>query len=258
MDWLIHWYLDDYIELDKKQKKSFDEQFREWMTWHRAEELEKYQHYLQKIRDLLDEESITKEQVLTHFDLGREHWVRLRTRILPDLSELAMSMSQQQIDELFASLEEKNSDQEEERLNMTQEEIATSYQEKLEDELKDFIGDLTSEQESLVKSASMRISPNRIEWIKYRRTFQAAARDLLNQRDSNPDFKVEFVKLLSKPEAFQHQSYIQNTLRNRDVFAQLVADVLATLTPKQKMRLVGEVENLIEDIIELRENAPRT
>ena len=60
LDWLIHWYLDDYIDLNKAQKQSFDGEFEKWMQWHRTEELQKYQQHLQELRILLNEEAITR------------------------------------------------------------------------------------------------------------------------------------------------------------------------------------------------------
>ncbi len=258
LDWLIHWYVDDYVDLNRTQKKRFDEKFEKWMAWHRAEELARYQRHLQDIRSLLEQDSITKEQVLAQIDSGREHWIRLRTHILPDLAELAMSLSQQQVDELFSSLEEKNAEQEQEHRAMTRDESVEEIRETLEDELKDFIGRLTDQQKALARSAAIKFSPNRIEWIRYRRAFQSAARTMLNRKDSNPDFKVDFVKLLNKPEAFQHDLYVRNSAQNLQVFAQFVVDTFPTLTPKQKKRLFGELDNLIEDLSELRKNRPRT
>ena len=180
--------------------------------------------------------------------------MRLRSRLVPELSELAMMLNQQQINELFDSLEEKNKEQEEERLEMTREEIIELFEESFEDDLKDYFGKLTKQQKALVKTAVVNIIPNRLEWIQYRRAVQAAARDILDSKDDNPSFAHEFSELLGNPDAFKHDLYIQNNEHNREVFAQLVADAFVTLTPKQKKRLFRKVDNFIEDLAELQED----
>lgn len=253
LDWLIHWYLDDYIDLNKVQKQTFDGQFAQWMQWHRTEELAKYQQHLEEIKGLLKQDSMTQQQVSAQFDLGRQHWERLRTHLVPELSQLALLLNEQQVIELFDSLEERNVEQEEERLEMTQEEMLVSFEENFEDDLKEYFGRLTSKQKALIKETVANIIPNRLEWIKYRRAVQTVARELLMERHSNPNFTGEFASLLNNPEALKHELYIQNSAHNRRVFAQLVADAFVTITPKQKKRLFRKIDNLIADLMELQE-----
>ena len=37
LDWLIPWYLGDYVDLNREQQRAFKEQLGELLRWHRSE-----------------------------------------------------------------------------------------------------------------------------------------------------------------------------------------------------------------------------
>jgi len=37
LDWLIYWYMDDYVELNDSQEAIFDIKLEGWIDWHREE-----------------------------------------------------------------------------------------------------------------------------------------------------------------------------------------------------------------------------
>lgn len=252
LDWLVHWYVDDYIDLDKPQKQAFNENFARWHAWHRQEELLKYETHLKELRELVDAGNFSAEDVKAQFDRGRGHWERLREQVTPTVVELAYMLTDEQIIELFDSLEEKNKEDEEERLEMTPEEIQKRFEEVFADQLKDYFGKLTKGQKAMVKQSVVDIIPNRLEWLKYRRSVQAAAQEVLMSRKDNPNFQQDFTEILRNPDAFKHEQYIVNNEHNRLIFAQMVVDAHATLTAKQKRRLYRKIDNFIEDFAQLR------
>lgn len=254
LDWLIHWYLDDYVDLNKSQKGLFDAQFANWHSWHRENELRHYTEQLQAIKLQLQGEAMTAQQVQQHFEQARGHWQRLRQRLTPDIAALAVQLSDAQIASLFAALEEKNVDDEQERLAMDEQEQQQLFEEQYIDRLSDYFGRLTEAQKMLVSDAASKVISNRVEWIRYKREVQKNAQALLVNRAENPLFVEEFSALLNAPEQFQHAIYQQNAQHNRQVFAQLIADVNAILTEKQKLRLFRKIDGYIEDLNELTED----
>lgn len=255
LDWLIHWYIDDYVELDKKQKSLFDDQMADWLVWHRQEELVQYKTHLEQVKQRLAEGPLTAEDVSQQFDSAREHWARLRNKITPEILPLAKHLSDEQITAFFDKLEEQNAERYEERANQSQEEIFENIQEGLEEDVKEYVGKLTKRQKELVAAITPEFVPNRIEWIKYRRNIQAAAKALMLQRNSIDDFESQMTTMVLNPEVYQHELYKSNSQHNRALYARLIADVMATLTAKQKKRLNRKIDNLIEDLQELIEDS---
>lgn len=251
MDWLIHWYLDDHIDLDKAQKSAFDARFSVWHDWHRKNELPRYVDHLTDIKVMLEQGELTTEDINAQFERARDHWKRFRAHIAPDIAALAIRLTDEQIEEMFASLEENNIEDEEERREASPEELQEAFQERFEDQLKNYFGRLTEQQKNLVSAAVTQVVPNRLEWITYRRAVQSAAKDLMLQRHDNPDFEADFLSLLTAPENYQHQQYLSNLEHNREVYADLVMTVYPTLTDKQKRRLTRKIDNFIEDFTEL-------
>ena len=66
LDWLIHWYVDDYVELSDRQENLFDEHFANWLNWHRSEELAKYVKHLKSLKADVENERLTAESISDH------------------------------------------------------------------------------------------------------------------------------------------------------------------------------------------------
>lgn len=255
LDWLVHWYIDDFIDFNDAQEEAFDVQFARWHSWHRKEELIKYEAHLRDLKAMLESGEATPDEVLAQFDRGRGHWERFRAHVLPDIAELSLLITDEQVTELFDTLEEKNAKEEEERREMTEEEMRDLFEESFADQLRDYFGKLTKTQKQLVKQHIVNIIPNRLEWIKYRRNIQSASRELMLSRATNTNYQTEFVAMFSNTDAYKHDLYIQNNEHNRRVFTDLLISVYKTLTAKQKKRVFRKIDNFIEDFSELREES---
>ena len=42
LDWIVPWYVDDFVDLNRQQRQDLKTQVRELLTWHRGEELATY------------------------------------------------------------------------------------------------------------------------------------------------------------------------------------------------------------------------
>ncbi len=54
LDWLIPWYVGDFLDLNGAQKQSFKKQLLPMLDWHRQEELQNYLSILDSILSDLD------------------------------------------------------------------------------------------------------------------------------------------------------------------------------------------------------------
>ncbi len=257
MDWMIHWYLDDYIDLDKPQKTLFDEQFLVWHKWHRQEELVKYVEQINEIRTMIEQDSVTEEAMQNHFDRIRLHWVSLRNRIAPDLVKLAPVLTPKQSESLFKYLAKQNDeDQEEldELYELTDEERLEKRKESLQKNLKEWLGKLTKPQKQLVSDYAPQFRSNGREWLKYRRAVQSMAKVLFEQKENDPEFSSKLMQIMTNPESYRHPTLVNNSEYNGNIYNKMVVDLAQKLTAKQKKRLLRKLDNYIEDFQDLSED----
>lgn len=254
IDWLLYWYLDDYIELEKEQKGLLDSKLEAWLVWHRSSELDVYQRHLQALQQQLSSNTLDAERWLEHFELARGHWFRARDKISPELINMAVAVNDGQIISLFETLEKENAKREKKRAKNSPEERQEERRENIEGQVKDWIGRLSSEQKALVAIHSAQLGSTFEDWMAYRRSIQNKAKTLLLQRNENLHFQQELLYLVQHPEEYQQQSYIDKSQTNRVIFADMLEQISESLSAKQRKKSIKKLQGLIEDLDDLVED----
>lgn len=251
LDWLLYWYLDDYVELDKGQKRIFDDKLDGWLRWHREEELREYKAQLLDLKQRVNSGPLNAQEWQEEFAKARSHWERLRNRVGPELVSFAPRLTDKQVAQLFEELESQNLEYEEERAETTEQERREERLEDIEDQLKGYVGKLNKEQLQLIEKYEDRFKTNFENWIAYRRAIQQAAKSLMESRNDNPQFIQQLTYLMEHPEEFQSDAYKLTSTHNRTTSGQMIAELNLTITPKQMRKLNKKVDNLLEDLDDL-------
>lgn len=254
LDWLIHWYVDDFIDLNRAQTKVFDEHFDKWHAWHRTQELPKYHAQLLKIREQVENKTLNEVELEQHFLSVKGFWENLRDHISPDLATMAASLTKEQENELFEELLEDNAKEQEEHdefYAMSEEERNKDRLKRSEKGLKEWIGKLTAEQKAIIKSYQPQFKRNWKNWIHFHQNIRTAAKTLFAERNTNPDFEAQLLHLMTHPEAYRSEELIANSDFNRALYSKMTAEILQTLTPRQQRRLLSAIDDYIEDFAAL-------
>ncbi|GAA0857350.1 DUF6279 family lipoprotein [Aliiglaciecola litoralis] len=254
IDWMLYWYVDDFIELDKQQKSFLDSKVDKWHAWHRSNELVEYRQHLVDIKALLQEGSMTSEQWTQHLLRGSEHWHRFRDQIMPELSVLAIQLTDQQIIALFEELEKNNKERIEQRNEDSLEERIQDNKEDTQKQIKSWTGKLTSQQVAIINDHVDQFRSTFEEWIVYRRNMQSATKSLMLARHQLDDFPQQLTELMAKPDKYRSSDYLLANEHNQAVFANMLAELTASLTTKQKKKVFKEIDDLIDDIDDLIED----
>lgn len=251
LDWLLYWYLDDYVELNKTQKVDFDIKLESWLSWHRQQELIQYKNQLTDLKARFNAGPLSAQEWKNEFDKGRAHWERLRNRVGPELVEFAPVLTDEQVAFLFEELEDQNVEREEKRAEKSDEERRKERIEDAQDQMKSYIGKLTKAQKDLIAVYEDRFKSNFVNWIAYRRAIQAQAKELMQTRNTDPEFTSKLTTLMENPQSFQSQEYSDISAHNRNVSAEMIAELNLTFTAKQKKRINKKVDDLLEDLEDL-------
>ncbi|MCV2885253.1 DUF6279 family lipoprotein [Aestuariibacter sp. AA17] len=251
LDWLVHWFVDDYIDLTTEQKRAFDQKMTVWLNWHKTEELPKYQQQLSMLKNQLQAGNMQATDWMAHFRTGRNHWERLRRHLAPDLSELAASVSNDQIDEFVEAVTKYIKEERGKYDDLSDEERMEKRIESMEDDLREYIGRLSDSQKQLVTTYAAKLQRN-IYWRDYQARVLEEIEKLLREKAINPQFEQDVAALIIYPEQFRLPEHNQVSEHNKRVYAAYYADLMATLSPKQKKRLLKKIDDLIDDIEDMK------
>lgn len=100
LDFILPWYLDDYVDLNRDQKASLDASLKPFLLWHRVDELPRYVQILSEIEQGLDG-TVTPGMVGKLFSEVEQAWLRLEDEALDWLFELGAELSDEQIQEFL-------------------------------------------------------------------------------------------------------------------------------------------------------------
>ncbi|WP_026374752.1 DUF6279 family lipoprotein [Aestuariibacter salexigens] len=254
LDWLVYWYVDDFVELSDQQKDIADEKLLAWLQWHRQEELLAYRQHLEELKRDVQSQVVTAEQWQAHFERGRAHWLRLRDKVVPGLVDMAPLLSDEQVEALFSALEEENIEREEDRFEGSDEERIEERSKDMLKQLRNYIGRPTDKQKQLVNEYAAQMRSNYDNWIAYRRTIQQRAKALMLSRHDDPEFSKKLTQLMMDTDAFRSSQMQENSEHNGTLYQQMLEQMFLTLTEKQKRHVVGEIDDLIDDLSDLIED----
>jgi len=178
-------------------------------------------------------------------------WKDLMQQIGPDIADILITASDEQIAELFDNLAEQNQEFREEYIDLSIEKLTENRQKRMIKRLKYWISNLTSEQKSAISAWSKQIVPLSEDWLQNREILQAEARQLLSRRSSSPNFRAELLKFIVNPESLRTPAYQAKIEANIETTIHLIIQLDRLLTPGQHTRLLKRIESLAEDFDKL-------
>jgi len=253
LDFLIPWYLDDYVELNRAQEQTLDDLLLPFLRWHRTQELPQYLEVIQQIENNLDQS--LNQQTIVEVSLSfEEAFLRLEREALEWLLALGEDLSDDQIDEFIGVLEEQQSEYEEEYLDRDMEEYYQDAYESLRDNFQDYLGRLDSDQKKLLESTSASLQRADAVWLEERAAWVANLKQILGRE---PGWQEALLDTLDSREQNQSESYRQVYEHNVNQVQLLTVAVLNGRSEKQDRRLRKELANFREDLTTLIEQGKK-
>ena len=251
IDWLLYWYVGDYVDFSSDQKATLDERIASWQNWHRSTELHKYQAQLKNLTIKLDTGPLNQDQWLNEYDEAQQHLYRFRTKIAPELADIAKQLSPEQIAGILSAWKKKRQERQVEFDERTEEERLRRREERLVESVEDNIGKLDKRQVNIVEKYALQFIPTSNERTAYQTTLQDAVRDIFANRN-RPDFQQQLTALISNPDQYKTPQYQKDSEHNKRLYAQMLADLNVTFSQEQKRKLDAQLEewiSLINDLI---------
>jgi hypothetical protein len=244
LDWVIPWYVSDYLNLDSTQKTSFKTQLLPLLDWHRNEELQTYLVFLDSIESDLDK-PITKAVVSAWADKLIAAYNRLKQRGIPLALNMGEQMSDLQLQYFIEDMYQRQEQLEEEYLTRSEEEFRQQTYDNFEEGASDFIGRLGKAQRLRLQQAAAEIKRFDEAWLAQRLSWLQHAEKILQRK---PGWQQEGRVLLTSREQFESPAYKTANLHNEQVIYAAIADVIEARMEKQDKRLREEIADFRHDI----------
>ncbi|MFV2090247.1 MAG: DUF6279 family lipoprotein, partial [Pseudomonadales bacterium] len=240
-DRFARWSVSDYIDMDAAQRDYFDEEFGAIMYWHRSEELPRYASYLESLETVLGDDA-EPEDVQGVMDTLFSWWDRFEARSINMVTEMLLSLSDEQVEKLPLRLADDNAELSEDEHDQPLEDIQESWWQGYSDTLSRFSGRLTKDQKGYLAAQSVRYVPQFDLWADYRRRWQGDLLVLLHEKRGDPEvFAGEFLELLAQRESYYGEElaavFDSNEKLARDVTAWLIND----FDDKQRERFFNRI-----------------
>jgi hypothetical protein len=254
LDWLIPWYISDYISLDSEQKNMLEKRLLAQLEWHCRTQLPVYAEALRDLgRDVADPENpIDVERLRLHYAKFMELWRALLREIAPDITDLLLTASDDQINELFGNLAKGNQEFREKYVDLPAKALDKNRQERMRKRMDYWISDPTTAQKQAVAEWNAGLMPIAQEWLQNRERVQAYARSLLEKRTDSPEFRKEMFDLIVYSERLRPAAYQQKIDFNTDVTLTFLVQLDRMLTPEQRQHILKRIESVASDLDRIR------
>lgn len=253
LDWLIPWHVDDYISLDRDQCTMLENRLIQQLEWHCHTQLPDYAVSLRKLgNDLRNPAKPISHEKLGYYSRTiNKYWKELMKSIGPDIADILMTASDDQIAELFANLEKHNHKLKAEHIAKSPEILDRNRQQRMIKRMKYWLGSVTAEQKKAVADWSSQLEPIAADWLQNRERMQTKFQRLLKGRTMDPDFKVNLVGLLVDAENHRSAAYHLKIETNMNITFLFLQRIDRQLASSQRSYLLKRIESLARDFDQL-------
>ena len=146
LDWLIPWWVDDYVDLTRDQRRELRIHLQPALTWHREVELGRYLALIDRIEADL-EPGVGPEDVQSWFADFIDAAERVEASLLRVALDFGEGMTQEQVQEFMEAVWEQQSEYEAEYLGRSDAEYEEDNAEYLVEGFDRLMGRLSAAQE---------------------------------------------------------------------------------------------------------------
>ncbi len=253
LDYLIPSYVEGMVSLDDMLEEEVEQRTRVLINWHRNTQLKQYAELLREFQ--LDFGlHLSEERVLQHMSDMKSLWLPLREKLNEEMAELLPLLNDEQLDELFESIDDENEEFYDDYVDLDAEQRIEQYTERLRDNYENWLGDLTQQQEQYLEKAAYKFYSSAALRLQQRKVWQHSIREILESSD-DPEIKSErlttfFRKFNDEP----NLALAAADEANKQVIAWLTVRLVHASNAEQKEYFINKTDDYIRIFTELADN----
>ncbi len=242
----IVWWVDDYIPMTSEQETRLEQDIRDLRQWHCSTELPRYSQWLTRLKSDVRGGDLDESTVAWHQEQLFSFFPPLMDRAKPAVTRLLASLSDEQVRQLAANMEDSQNEMEAEFLADDPEQTRKAWAERTSERVERWLGPLNERQRENVSNWSEARGEQTQIWLEGRRNWQQALLDALEERDSD-SFADRISYLIDNNEEVRGQKYQQMMSESRPAMAQLMTELLQQADQRHLDHLVERAAELEGD-----------
>jgi hypothetical protein len=237
LDWLIPFYVDDYISLNREQDSMLEKRLFQVLDWHCRTQLPAYAQSLRGLAQDLD----NPRQLVSYQKLG----------YYSEMADILATASDEQIAELFGNLERRIIEYKSEYVDISLEKLEEKRKARMANDLGHWVSRLKTEQTQMVSDWSDQILPIAADGLKFREAALTEFQNLITRQRQHPHFKAVFVSLLNNLNQLRTPEYQWKIEYNTDLTFTLLMNIEQSLSTTQRKYLLQKIFSLAADFDKL-------
>ncbi len=251
LDSVIVWRIQSYVSLTDEQKQDLKKDLQVHLDHVRINEMPGAADLLEQSTRELENGTMTSAMLDARYRDAMEVYDDLMLGIVPLVERFLRSLSDEQISEYFANIDEINDEMYEDYSGRTPEAREENRNRSALKMAKRFFGRLSDEQQALITDALARMDDASEEWIGYQRLWQQKFRDLVEERPAAEIYRSRLTDLFVYPRNLHSEEYRTRVDNNRVILNDMLDELFASLTDRQRKRAVKKLNGYTELLREL-------
>ncbi|MDY7573260.1 DUF6279 family lipoprotein [Actimicrobium sp. CCI2.3] len=252
---LSYWWLDNYVNFDRSQRKQVRTQLDNLFFWHQKTQLPDYAQLMSAGQRRL-QDSVTAETVRADYDGLKKRTVLLLDQALPALADLALSLSPDQIDRIESKLADSAERYRKDYLVGDVEERQQFRYKKIMKQAEYWFGDFSDAQQVRIRrlSDARPLDNERVMADRLQRHQELIT--LLRKIRLDQPSRVAVAQSI-KAYTRVHYERIGNGdnavffAESTDAAIRLTANIIALATPQQKAHALAQLQDLQKLFLDL-------
>lgn len=253
LDNWLRWQMQSYFDPTTAQKQHLKTLTKVFHQWHRQNELDTLADFAQQTASLLDQPTITTEQIKDHMEQMQAIYQRSAEQLRHIANAILPTLNDDQIAQILHQLNKETQEYQEQYLAVTHQQRIADRAETLSDFFSGNLGKLTLAQQELIKDWSRGVdnlaAEGLLQLLFWREQFEQYLRADLTDA-ANLAALGDLLFNESAPLNSQHE---QRETANRESLRELIVALHQSLTAKQRAHVQKSLARYQQDFIELAE-----
>ena len=234
LDTLMSWQLGQYVSLHGEQKKLSKKRFKEFHDWHRNTQLTLYAQYLEELKRGMLAGNITGRYLHSESDKLQVLLDQSIEYLVPGLTDVAISLSDEQIQEIVAKLGKEREEYKTDYLDADDKKVQKRRIRDITRYIGGFFGTFSDEQKQLLRQWEENLIPHEALMIHQQNLWQQEFLEAMANRSNRLalEKKVHSLMLVSTD---NWDPELQSVLDiNQAQTFEMLANLFNSQSPKQK------------------------